>query len=286
MIPTFDGASWPEIRGAAERAEQVGLDSIWISDQLVMRTGEGDRGIHEAWTMTSAVAALTRRVLVGQLVLCAVFRNPALVAKMAATLDAVAPGRVILGVGAGNWPDPEYEAFGYPHDRLASRFEEWVEILARLLREHRLTYAGRFYRVGDAVLVPPPEHPIPLLIAARRPRMLAHLATWADQWNGAWYGLTLDGLDADLRALDGALAVAGRDPASIARTIGIVLGDPDPDCADPAFARLNPPRGVDDIARVLVELERRGVDHAIAWPLSPGVEPIERLAEAARVAFG
>ena len=107
--------SYGEIRDVALAAESSGLDSVWVFDHLLFRSDDETTGIHECWTVLSAIAEATERVQLGTIVMCTSFRNPALLAKMAATLDHVSGGRLILGVGCG-WHDPEYEAFGYPTD--------------------------------------------------------------------------------------------------------------------------------------------------------------------------
>ena len=106
---------------------------------------------------------------------------------MAATADMVSGGRLILGLGAG-WYDAEYEAFGYPTDHRVGRFEEALQIIGPLLRGERVTLAGRYYQVGDAVLLPPPDRQIPILVAANRPRMLRLTARYADAWHTASFG--------------------------------------------------------------------------------------------------
>src|SRR5580765_2174002 len=170
MLPVGDldgpdgrAPTWAEVRGVAQTAEAVGLDSVWMADHLLARVEGAEHGMHDAWTLLTAVAAVTERVELGPLVLCSGFRSPGVIASMAATLDAVSGGRLVLGLGAG-WHDPEYEASGFPTDHKVSRFEEALEIVARLLRGERVTYEGRYYRVADAVLAPPPERRIPLLV--------------------------------------------------------------------------------------------------------------------------
>ena len=109
-------------------AEAAGLDSVWVFDHVLFRFDGVTTGIHECWTVLSAIAEATERVELGTLVMCTGFRNAALLAKMAATLDHVSDGRLILGVGAG-WHDPEYEAFGWPTDHKVSRFEEALAVI-------------------------------------------------------------------------------------------------------------------------------------------------------------
>jgi alkanesulfonate monooxygenase SsuD/methylene tetrahydromethanopterin reductase-like flavin-dependent oxidoreductase (luciferase family) len=164
QVPT-----WPQVGTFGQHAEAVGLDSLWVCDHLL--SGPPAEGIHESWTILAALAASTRRVELGQLVTCTSFRPPALLAKMATTADTVSGGRLILGLGAG-WYDPEYTAFGYPTDHRAGRFEEAIAIIGPLVRGEQVTLAGRWYQVRDAVLRPPPDRPIPILVAAQGRRML------------------------------------------------------------------------------------------------------------------
>ena len=125
--PTFR-----DLREMALVAEQVGLDSIWLADHLIYRFPNGaESAPWEALTMLSALAAVTTHITLGTLVVCTSFRPPAMLAKMADALDEVSGGRFILGLGAG-WHQPEYEAFGYPFDHLASRFDEALQILRSL----------------------------------------------------------------------------------------------------------------------------------------------------------
>ena len=165
--------TWPRIRDLALLAEAGGIDSLWVYDHLVFRmAGETEDGIHEAWTLLSALAAVTERAELGTIVLGTGFRPPALTAKMAATLDEIANGRLILGLGTG-WHEPEYRAFGYPFDHRAGRFEEALEIIVPLLRGERVTLKGRWHDVEDAVLIPAPPRParmpgrMPILVAAK-----------------------------------------------------------------------------------------------------------------------
>ena len=186
--------AWPRIRDLALLAEAGGIDSLWVYDHLVFRmAGEAEDGIHEAWTLLSALAAVTERAELGTIVLGTGFRPPALTAKMAATLDEIANGRLILGLGTG-WHEPEYRAFGYPFDHRAGRFEEALEIIVPLLRGERVTFKGRWHDVEDAVLIPAPPRParmpgrMPILVAAKGERVLRLAARWADAWNAAWFG--------------------------------------------------------------------------------------------------
>src|SRR6187397_539263 len=177
---TADGRSptFAETLSYAQHAEALGLDSVWVFDHLLFRSvGEPDEGIREAWTTLAELGAL---------VMCASFRNPGLMAKMAATLDDLSGGRLILGLGSG-WHEPEYDAFGYPFDHRVGRFEEVLQIIPPLTRGERVTFKGRFHQLDDAVLIPGPERAVPVLVAAKGPRMLRLTATWAEAWNVAWF---------------------------------------------------------------------------------------------------
>ena len=120
--------------------------------QVEMPAGK-TRGAWEAWTVLCALAAATSRIELGPFVACNSFRNPALLAKMAVTLDEVSDGRLVLGIGAG-WHEPEYHAFGYPYDHRVGRFEEALQIIAPLLREGRVDFEGRYYQARDCEIAP------------------------------------------------------------------------------------------------------------------------------------
>jgi probable F420-dependent oxidoreductase len=273
--------AWPQIRRLALHAEAGGIDSLWVYDHLVFRTpGEEDGGIHEAWTLLAALAAVTDRAELGTIVLGAGFRPPALTAKMAATLDEVANGRLILGLGTG-WYEPEYRAFGYPFDHRAGRFEEALEIIVPLVRGEHVTFAGRWHEVDDAVLIPPPPRPtrlagrMPILIAAKGERVLRLTARWADAWNAAWFGFPDARFTTRRADLVAACEAEGRDPASIGVTAGVIVRDGAGDADGPGL-----PVDVDTIARALDAWRDAGVGH-VQVSLEPADErTIEVLLEA------
>ncbi|HEY6014937.1 MAG TPA: LLM class flavin-dependent oxidoreductase, partial [Candidatus Limnocylindrales bacterium] len=216
---------YPLIRAMAVGAEAAGLDSVWVFDHLLFRFDGVTTGIHECWTLLAAVAEATRRVELGTLVMCTGFRNAALLAKMAATLDHVSAGRLILGIGAG-WHDPEYEAFGYPTDHRVGRFEESLAVITDLIRTGRSDRAGRFVTARDAVLRPPARPDIPILVAAKRPRMLELTARHADAWNLAWFGRPDERLARVRGELLDACARVRRDPATLSMTVGVTVRYP------------------------------------------------------------
>ena len=139
----------------AQTAEQVGFDSIWLGDHLLYDLAVGPRGPWEVWTSLAALAASTERVLLGPLVASTGFHEPTMLAKQAATVDAISDGRLIVGLGAG-WNEREYRAFGFPFDRRVSRFEEAFTIIRCLLADGSIDFAGEFYRAERCVLHPRP----------------------------------------------------------------------------------------------------------------------------------
>ncbi|GAA1711095.1 LLM class flavin-dependent oxidoreductase [Kribbella yunnanensis] len=273
--PTGGMPRWDDVRAMAVAAESSGLDSVWLADHFEYHAPDGAvHGMHESWTLLSAVAAVTERVELGNMVLCSTFRDPGLTAKMAATLDEVSGGRLILGVGAG-WHDPEYEAFGLPTDHRGGRFEEWLEIVARMLRGESVTADGTYYKTLEASLTPAPSRQIPLLIAGRRPRMLRLTAEWADAWNTAWYGAPSETLTERLTDFRAATEKAGR---KVTLTIGLTIRDPNqsPNEADPtAFAGT-----AEELATLFTTYRDLGADHLIisADPMTPA--SVELIAQA------
>lgn len=275
--PTFD-----ETLAFATHAEAAGLDSIWVFDHLLFRyPGRPDEGVREAWTTLAALAWAVPRVELGSLVMCSSFRNPALMAKMAATLDDLSGSRVILGLGSG-WHDPEYEAFGYRIDHRVGRFAEDLEIAARLLRGEHVMFDGHWRQMTGAVLVPPPVRPVPILVAAEGERMLRLTATWADAWNTAWFGAADDRLRARLSDLDVACQSVGRDPATIRRTVGIRLHRSGAGRGDAAGLEAD----ADGLARLFDDLAALGLDDAIVWSISKSAADVERIADARRRHLG
>jgi len=272
--PTFE-----ETAAFARHAEAVGLDSVWVFDHLLFRVaGEPEEGVREAWTTLAALAPVVPRVELGALVMCSSFRNPALMAKMAATLDDLSGGRVILGLGSG-WHDPEYAAFGYPADHKVGRFAEDLEITTRLLRGERVTFQGRWREVADAVLLPPPARPVPILVASKGERMLHLTAIWADAWNTAWFGRVDERLRTRLAGLADACDAVGRAPSTIRRTIGIQLREP----GTGTESALSLDADAAGLADFLDELDALGIDDALVWSMSKSFDALERIAEARRV---
>ena len=278
---------WHDLRAMALAAEASGLDSVWGADHLMFRFDGATSGIHESWTILTAIAAITERVEIGPMVLALPFRNPALTAKMATALDEISGGRLILGLGCG-WHEPEFDAFDYPFDHRVSRFEEALGVVLPLLREGQVKVEGRWHR-ADAELLPPGPRPNgpPILIAGKRPRMLRLVARYADAWNAAWYGRLEEAgeLRRRISALREACQMEGRDPATITLTVGLYahLPDlPDPGYEDPPDRAIS--GNADELGEALAAYADIGVEHVIVhlWP--PTVAAVTELGRAAEVA--
>jgi probable F420-dependent oxidoreductase len=220
--------SWDSLKRVARLAEDSGFDSVWVSDHLFLDWGKyggpaTPQGSLECWTTLSAIAAATTRVRVGSLALCNDFRHPALVAKMAATVDLLSGGRLDLVLGAG-WYEQEYERAGFPFARAGIRIErlgEAVEIVQRLLSGEELHYEGRHYRIDGAVCRPGPHQQPrpPVWVGGKGDRLLATAARVADGWNMSWQG-PLEAYRDRLGVALEACEAAGRDPSTLRRSVG------------------------------------------------------------------
>jgi probable F420-dependent oxidoreductase len=272
---------WPEVAAIARAAEESGFDSIWLGDHLLYRgDGRRERGPWDVWTQLAALAAVTERVSLGPLVACTAFHPPGILARMAAAVDEISGGRLVLGIGAG-WNEAEFRAFGVPFDHRVSRFEEAFGIVSRLLAGERVTVSGRFHSVEDAVLLPPPARRVPLMIGAHGPRMLEIALPHVDAWN-TWFEQY--GNDPrrfpDLNGrIDDAARAAGREPAEIQRSACLLVeAEPGSDERD-AYPQA-PPVPLERVAEAVRELGEAGADEVVlvAVPINEG--SVRRLAAA------
>ena len=269
LVP-FDGMPghehrWANLVALARRAEAVGFDSLWVPDHLLFRhPGEEPVGAREAWSLLAALAAATSRVELGPFVLCAAWRNPALLAKMADTVDEISGGRLVLALGAG-WHEPEFAAFGFPFDHRYARFAEALHIIHGLLRTGHVDFEGTYHQARDCELRPRgprPQSP-PIMIGTTGEKMLRLTAGYADWWNVDWRNRPEDVLP-HRGAVDAACAEVGRDPATLVRTAGIMVDLPGYPARDvPA----SPPLAgtPEEIAEGLRAHAREGIAHAMLW---------------------
>jgi alkanesulfonate monooxygenase SsuD/methylene tetrahydromethanopterin reductase-like flavin-dependent oxidoreductase (luciferase family)/ribosomal protein S18 acetylase RimI-like enzyme len=219
------GLAWSELRARVQLCDREGVHSIWFMDHLYP-PGLPAVPAFEAWTTATALAAVTERIRLGHLVLANGFRHPAVLAKMAVTLDHASGGRLDLGLGSGSYP-AEYVQFGldYPADRVrAEQLDEALQVLKLLFSEDAPSFAGRWYRLDGAPSLPRPlqrPHPPILVGGAGELRTLPIVARHADTWNCPTYALAE--LPRKLAALRAACERAGRDAASLRVTEEAVL---------------------------------------------------------------
>ena len=237
--------SFTAVAGWAKRAEDLGFDSVWVSDHFFYsfaRYGADPAPIPslEPLTTLAGIASVTDRVRLGTLVLCAPFRHPALLARVASSIDLLSGGRLDLGLGAG-WLEEEFDAFGYRFGSVAERFaalEESLEVMRLLFRGEPVDYEGSNVTLRDAGLAPAPERPPPLWVGGKGgPRLLRLAARFADGWNTVWRVSPEGYADkvADVRA---ACEAVDRDPAGFGLSIGLysLVGE-DEEAAKAAFER-------------------------------------------------
>lgn len=216
--------TWAVIRERARLIESLGYDSLWMLDHFV-NPFDIQTPWMEAWALLAAMAASTQQIRVGTLVTNIIYRNPALIAKQALTVDHISNGRLVLGMGAGSAADPSHPMTGvpaWPNGERVSRFEETVTIVDRMLRNPETTYQGKYYQLQGAVMLPPPvQRPRPaILIGAQGPRMVQIAARYADNWNTLGdlrytEGAILTTFKANRTRLMSHAASLGRDPERI-----------------------------------------------------------------------
>ena len=260
---------FPELIEMASVAEAVGFDSVWYGDHLIYELATGPRGPWEAWTTLAAIAQATSTIELGPLVASTSFHAPAMLAKQAATVDAISEGRLIVGLGAG-WNQREYEAYGFAHDKRVSRFEEAFTIIRTLLANGEIDFHGEFYNTDRCVLHPRSPRPggPPLMVGSIGSRMLDITLPHVDAWNMWWsqYGNTADGFAREKARVDGLIEAAGRRVDNIAATaavhirldggVGRVMGDYD------AGVVVDPLVGSpDELADQLQAFEAAGASH-------------------------
>ena len=224
--------AWSRTVGVAHEADALGFDSIWLFDHVQTEPEPTDEITFEAFVGLSALAVETTRVRLGHLVLCAGYRNPALVAKMIATLDVVSAGRAELGLGAG-WKQDEYQAYGWGFPPIRERMEsleDALEITTRMLGPDRATYVGPTARVDDAINVPRGlQHPrVPILVGGNGPNRTWRLAArYADELNLDWF--TPEEVAAARPVIDSRCDEVGRSPRTLRLSVNIGRSESEPE---------------------------------------------------------
>lgn len=281
-VGEYDGwdplEAWQRTTHLAKEAERLGFESIWLFDHFHTVPRPTDEITFESFTSLAALAAVTRRVRLGHVVICTAFRNPALTAKMISTMDSISGGRMELGIGAG-WKRDEWIGYGYgfpeTKERLA-RLSDDLEVITRMLdgdRHRHATYEGRYASVSDARNVPKPiQQPrVPIMVGGNGPNVTWRLAArHADELN--LDGMSPSDVAAALPVIRGRCEEIGRDPATLAVSVHIWGEDLAP--AGPQRVDRLAGYGELGVSRVM------GLDRAIAT----SDEALEALAEDARAA--
>lgn len=298
---------WDVMSGLAQRADAGPWESLWVYDHFHTTPVHSEEATHEAWTLMAAFAASTSRIRLGQMCTCMAYRNPAYLAKVAATVDIVSGGRVEMGIGGG-WYEHEWRAYGYGFPPVAERLRmlrEGVDIMQQAWTTGRATLDGEFYQVDGALVRPLPlqDGGIPMWVAGGGEKVTLKIAAQYAAYTN--YSGSLEDIDRKSDALRRHCDAIGRDFASITRTsnFNTIVGATEAEARDrlaSVMARLTPHLGqeradhleheylnspgfgsVEQVAERLAERERHGISYAIhyfpeaAYDLS-GVELFER----------
>jgi len=217
--------SFDDVLTLARHVERTGWDGIWYADHFM--PNEPDpyaEPCHEVWSTLSALAALVPRLRIGPLVLGNTYRHPAVVANMAATLDHISGGRVVLGLGGG-WQANEHEAYGLAFHSVGTRLrmlDEACQVIKALFNERSANFQGRYYQLRDAPMQPKPlQDPLPLMIGGGGEKVTLRIAAqYADEWN-VWGDVAR--LRQKMGVLDAHCERVGREPASVQRSAAVLI---------------------------------------------------------------
>jgi alkanesulfonate monooxygenase SsuD/methylene tetrahydromethanopterin reductase-like flavin-dependent oxidoreductase (luciferase family) len=305
--PQF-GYSYDDIVAIGRAGEKAGFTRLWLSDHLFLDPDAVRTDCLEAWTALAALARDLATIRIGAMVTCQSYRNPALLAKIAAGVDHMSGGRLEFGIGAG-WKEIEYKAYGYEFPEAPVRVDELVdtlEVCRRMWKDDKATYSGKRYSVTDALCSPKPlQSPLPIWIGGSKPRIFRIAAKYAHWINHTSGDMTPAGVRVRQDALDSACRDRKRDPKTLKRSafltliIGATPRDVDALVAEAATrAKMTPdqwraarPSAIvgtpkDAIAR-LREYVAVGVDHVNAlFPYTREREMVELLGREAVAALG
>jgi F420-dependent oxidoreductase-like protein len=302
--PQF-GFSYEAVRDIARAANSAGFTRLWVSDHLFLDKDAVATDCLEAWTLLAGLARDTERIRIGPMVTAQSYRNPALLAKIAAGVDQMSGGRLDFGVGAG-WKQIEYEAYGYEFPEPGVRVTQLVETLeicTRLWRDDRATYEGKYYRIHEAVCSPKPrQKPLPIWIGGTKPRVMRIAATWAH-----WFNMSnpsspaADRIPVVTAGLAEACKAVGRDPSTLKKSLFVtafvastraeldaLIGDLAKKANTSREQWLAARAGAivgttDEVAQKFEEISRAGIDHAnVMFPYGHELEGVKALAQVAR----
>jgi len=219
--PQF-GFTFDDVVAIANDARAAGFTRLWVSDHLFNDADAVTTDCLEAWSLLAALAVKTEGIRIGAMVTCQSYRNPALLAKIAADVDIISGGRLEFGVGAG-WKDFEYRAYGYPFPDGPTRVTqliETLEICTRMWREKRATFHGKHYRIDDALCSPKPtQKPLPIWIGGSKPRIMRAAARYASAFNfNLGTSAQTETLKTAMHQMDEICRGAQRDPSTLLRS--------------------------------------------------------------------
>jgi len=302
--PQF-GFSYQSIRDIARAAHGAGFTRLWISDHLFLHKDAVATDCLDAWSVLAGLARDTEGIRIGPMVSCQSYRNPALLAKIAAGVDQMSGGRLEFGIGAG-WKEVEYGAYGYDFPEAGVRVTQMVETLeicTRLWTEERASYGGKHYRIADAVASPKPKQkPLPIWIGGTKPRVMRIAAKWAQ-----WFNMGNPGTNERERipvmqsGLEEACRAVGREPSTLRRSIFVqafvapTRGELDA-LVDELAKRANTTRDqwlaarpgaivgtTDEAGERFRAMAEAGVDHAnVMFPFGRELDGVKALSEVAR----
>jgi F420-dependent oxidoreductase-like protein len=222
--PQF-GFKFDDVLAIALDAERAGFTRLWVSDHLFLDPNAVNTDCLEAWTLLAALAVRTERIRIGPMVTAQSYRNPALLAKIAAGVDVMSKGRLDFGLGAG-WKDVEYRAYGYEFPEAPTRVTQMIETLeicTRMWKEERATYLGKYYRIENALCSPKPaQQPLPIWIGGSKPRVMRAAAKYGHAFNITASASAPNDLPDRLRDLDEACRAEKRDPKTLLRSAFLV----------------------------------------------------------------
>ena len=265
LAPTF---TYPELEEFWRTADELGFEAIWNYDHFYGLVDDA-KPTHEGWTTLAAMAVVIRQARVGCMVTGVTYRNPAILAKMAVTVDHISGGRLDFGIGAG-WHEAEHRGYGIefpsPGARVAM-LDEALTVIRRLWTEDSVTHSGRFFTLTDALCEPKPiqrPHP-PIIVGGSKPKMLRVIARHADEWNMPSHNGPAEWGEASM-ALDRACTEVGRNPGDVRR--GVQL-----------FLHPRKPEQVHQQLGLLPEYQRLGCEHAVlSFYQPPSAELLQRCA--------
>ena len=265
LAPTF---GYGELEQFWRAADQLGFEAVWNYDHFYGLVDDATPTL-EGWTTLAAMAAVTGQARIGCMVTGVTYRNPAVLAKMAVTVDHISGGRLEFGIGAG-WHEAEHRGYGIDFPGAGARvamLDEALTVIRRLWTEEAVTFSGRFFTLTDALCEPKPvqrPHP-PIVVGGSRPKMLRVVARHADEWNMPSHQGPAEWGEANVR-LDEACAEVGRSGGDIRRSVQL-------------FLHPRKPGQVDEQLALLPEYESLGCQHAVlSFYQPPAAALLERCA--------